>query len=53
MVNVFMKNNVEIVTLTAAEFDAWVKVAQQSSYKEFADEVPEGRQLIEQALAVK
>jgi len=53
MVNVFMKSNVEIVTLTAAEFDAWVKVAQQSSYKEFADEVPDGRQLIEQALAVK
>jgi TRAP-type C4-dicarboxylate transport system substrate-binding protein len=53
MVNVFMKSNVEIITLTAAEFDAWVKVAQQSSYKEFADEVPEGRQLIEQALAVK
>src|SRR6478672_6495011 len=36
MVNVFMKSNVEIITLTAAEFDAWVKVAQQSSYKEFA-----------------
>src|SRR5258705_585674 len=53
MVNVFMKSNVEIITLTAAEFDAWIKVAQQSSYKEFADEVPEGRQLIEQALSVK
>src|SRR5258708_1778593 len=53
MVNVFMKSNVEIIPLTAAEFDAWIKVAQQSSYKEFADEVPEGRQLIEQALAVK
>jgi len=53
MVNVFMKSNVEVITLTAAEFDAWIKVAQQSSYKEFADEVPEGRQLIEQALSVK
>src|SRR6266850_1271722 len=53
MIAVFKKNNVEVITLTAAEFDAWVKVAQQSSYKEFADEIPDGKQLIEQALAVK
>src|SRR6267142_560204 len=53
MIAVFKKNNVEVITLTAAEFDAWVKVAQQSSYKEFADEIPGGKQLIEQALAVQ
>jgi hypothetical protein len=53
MVNVFRKNDVEVVTLSAAEFDAWVKVAQQSSYEEFAREVPDGKRLIAQALAVE
>ena len=36
MVSVFKKNNVEVVTLTSAEYDAWLKVAQDSSYKQFA-----------------
>jgi TRAP-type C4-dicarboxylate transport system substrate-binding protein len=53
MVNVFKKNNVEVVTLTPAEYDAWIKVAQQSSYEEFAKEVPDGKKLIDEALAVK
>ena len=53
MINVFKKNNVEIATITAAEFDAWIKVAQESSYKEFAAEVPDGKKLIDAALAVK
>jgi TRAP-type transport system periplasmic protein len=53
MVNVFKKNNVEVVTLTPAEYDAWVKIAQDSSYKEFATEVPDGKKLIDEALAVK
>ena len=53
MVNVFKKNNVEVVTLTSAEYEAWVKVAQESSYKQFAAEVPDGKKLIDAALAVK
>jgi hypothetical protein len=53
MVDVFKKNNVEVVTMTPAEYDAWIKVAQDSSYKEFADEVPDGKKLIDAALAVK
>ncbi len=53
MVEVFKKNNVEVVTMTPAEYDAWIKVAQGSSYKEFADEVPDGKKLIDEALAVK
>ena len=36
MVATFKKNNVEVVTLTPAEYDAWVKIAQESSYKQFA-----------------
>ncbi len=53
MVEVFKKNNVEVVTLTPAEYDAWIKIAQQSSYKRFAEEVPDGKKLIDEALAVK
>ena len=53
MVNIFKKNNVEVVTLTPAEYDAWVKVAQESSYKQFASEVSDGKKLIDEALAVK
>src|SRR5712671_2273018 len=53
MVTTFKKNNVEVVTLTPAEYDAWVKIAQDSSYKQFAAEVPDGKKLIDEALAVK
>jgi TRAP-type C4-dicarboxylate transport system substrate-binding protein len=53
MVTTFKKNNVEVVTLTPAEYDAWVKVAQDSSYKQFSSEVPDGKKLIDEALAVK
>src|SRR5438128_10041797 len=49
----FKKNNVEVVTLTPAEYEAWVKIAQDSSYKQFAAEVPDGKKLIDEALAVK
>jgi TRAP-type transport system periplasmic protein len=53
MVETFKKNNVQVVTLTAAEADAWRAVAQKTSYKEFADKVPGGKELIEKALSVK
>ena len=53
MVKVFRANKVEVITLTAAEYDQWVKVAQESSYAEFAKEVPDGRKLIDAALSVK
>jgi TRAP-type C4-dicarboxylate transport system substrate-binding protein len=53
MVKVFKDNKVEVVTLTPAEYDTWVNVAKQSSYSEFAKEVPDGKQLIDDALSVK
>jgi TRAP-type C4-dicarboxylate transport system substrate-binding protein len=53
MIKVFKDNKVEVVTLTAAEYDAWVNVAKQSSYADFAKEVPDGKQLIDDALSVK
>ncbi|HEX7053910.1 MAG TPA: TRAP transporter substrate-binding protein DctP [Burkholderiales bacterium] len=53
MVKVFKDHNVEVVTLTAQEYDAWLDVARRSSYAEFAKQVPNGSRLIEQALSVK
>ena len=53
MVKVFKDHNVEVVTLSPAEYDAWLKVAQKSSYAEFAKEVPNGKKLIDEALSVK
>ena len=53
MVRTFKDHKVEVVTLTAAEYDQWINVARQSSYDEFAKEVPDGRKLIDSALSVK
>ena len=53
MVKVFKQHNVEVVTLSPAEYDQWVNVARRSSYAEFAKEVPNGKKLIEEALSVK
>ena len=53
MVKVFKANKIEVVTLTPAEYDQWVKVARESSYAEFAKEVPDGQKLIDAALGVK
>jgi hypothetical protein len=39
--------------LSAAEYDAWLKIAQASAYKEFATNVQGGKELIDEALAVK
>lgn len=52
MVNTFKKNNVEVVTMSPDEYDAWLKVARESSYVEFAKEVPDGKKLIDEALSV-
>jgi len=53
MVKVFKDHNVEVVTLSPAEYDQWLKVAEKSSYAEFAKEVPNGKKLIDEALSVK
>jgi TRAP-type C4-dicarboxylate transport system substrate-binding protein len=53
MVKAFRDHGVEVVTLTPAEFDAWLEVAQRSSYAEFAAAVPDGKQLLDEALSVR
>ena len=39
--------------MTPAEYQAWLDVAKKSSYAHFAKEVPDGKKLIDEALAVK
>src|SRR3954469_10225592 len=53
MVKAFKEHKVEVITLTPQEYDAWVKVAEKSSYAEFDKEVPNGKKLIDEALSVK
>ncbi|WP_417722380.1 TRAP transporter substrate-binding protein DctP [Salipiger sp.] len=50
---VFKANGVEIDEMTAEEFDAWRKIAEETSYKAFVDEVPNGQELLDMALAVE
>jgi TRAP-type C4-dicarboxylate transport system substrate-binding protein len=53
LVDAYKKNGVEVITMTEDEYDAWLAVAKESSYKQFAEEVPDGQALIDAALAVK
>ncbi len=53
MVKVFKDHKVEVVTMTGDEYNAWLDVAKKSSYENFAKEVPDGKKLIDEALAVK
>lgn len=53
MVEVFRENDVEVVTMSQEDYDAWLELAQESSYKTFAEEVPNGQELIDAALEVE
>jgi hypothetical protein len=39
--------------MTPQEYEAWIDVAKKSSYADFAKNVPDGKKLIDEALAVK
>jgi len=53
MVDTFKKAGVEVVTMSADDYAAWMKVAEDSSYKDFAENVKGGKKLLDEALAVK
>ncbi|NYT44488.1 TRAP transporter substrate-binding protein DctP [Alcaligenaceae bacterium] len=53
MVDTFTKAGVQVVTMSEADFNAWMDVAKSSSYKNFAEKVKGGDQLLKKALAVK
>jgi len=49
----FKKAGVKVVTMNDKQFDAWKKIADRTSYKNFAEKVPGGKELLDKALAVK
>jgi TRAP-type C4-dicarboxylate transport system substrate-binding protein len=53
MIDAYKKANVEVVEMSKADYDAWLAIAKQTSYKNFAEKVPGGDKLIEKALAVQ
>ncbi|HWC92586.1 MAG TPA: TRAP transporter substrate-binding protein DctP [Pseudolabrys sp.] len=52
-IKAFKDHKVEVVTLSDAEYQAWLDVAKKSSYAKFAKDVPDGQKLIDAALSVK
>jgi TRAP-type transport system periplasmic protein len=53
MIEAFKKAGVEVIEMSKEDYDAWLKVAETSSYKNFSEEVKGGEKLIEMALTVK
>jgi len=52
-IKAFKDHNVEVISLTDAEYNQWIDVAKKSSYATFAKHVPNGQKLIDEALSVK
>jgi TRAP-type C4-dicarboxylate transport system substrate-binding protein len=52
-IKAFEDHKVKVVSLTDDEYKAWIDVARKSSYAKFEKDVPNGKQLIDEALAVK
>ena len=52
-IKAFESHNAKVVTLSDADYNAWIDVAKKSSYARFAKDVPNGQQLIDEALSVK
>ncbi len=53
LVQTFEENGVEVVEMSEEDYDAWIEVAEQSSYANFAEKVEGGAELIEKARAVE
>ncbi|MCW8837005.1 MAG: TRAP transporter substrate-binding protein DctP [Rhodospirillales bacterium] len=53
MVDTFKKAGVEVVSMSKADYNAWLAIAKETSYKIFAEKVPGGSELIDKALAVE
>ncbi len=49
----FADAGVEIAEMTEADFEAWRALAQETSYKIFVEETPNGQELLDKALAVE
>ncbi|MBN9668733.1 TRAP transporter substrate-binding protein DctP [Roseibium aggregatum] len=52
-VDVFKEAGVEIAEMSPEDFEAWRALAMETSYKKFVEEVPDGQDLLDKALAVE
>lgn len=53
MIDTFTEAGVEVVSMSPENYEAWLAIAQETSYKTFSEEVEGGQELIDQALAVE
>lgn len=53
MVQVYEENGVEVVRMSEEDYNAWLELARETSYKNFAENVPNGQAIIDAALAVE
>jgi TRAP-type C4-dicarboxylate transport system substrate-binding protein len=53
LVNTFTRQGVKVVNMTPEQTAMWRKIADESSYKNFSDNVPGGRELLDMALSVE
>ena len=52
-VEVYKEAGVEIAEMSQEEFEAWRELAKETSYKAFVEEVSDGQELLDMALAVE
>ena len=52
-VEVFERAGVKIATMSAEDIEAWKAVAQESSFKKFAEDVPDGQRWLDLATSVE
>ncbi|MEM0924010.1 MAG: TRAP transporter substrate-binding protein DctP [Pseudomonadota bacterium] len=52
-VEAYKEAGVEIAQMTTEEFEAWRAIAQETSYKSFVEQVPDGQKLLDMALSVE
>ena len=53
MVEAFKGAGVQVVTMSAEQAEKWRAIAAKTSYKNFAEQTPGGKELLDKALAVK
>jgi len=53
LAEVYAKAGNKVMDMDQAAFDKWLAIAKATSYKDFGDSVPNGKQLLDMALSVK
>jgi TRAP-type C4-dicarboxylate transport system, periplasmic component len=53
MEDTYKAKGVELSYLTEKDYNAWLAIAKETSFKDFSSKVPTGAALLEKALAVK